>query len=146
MLQHVVGVFTSSGFARNLMKLFKRKNGRRLYPTYNPVTRAFGKRFAGLSGAALGYITNSLPGAVAGYNLGYRAYKRRWPQRFHRRTLSSNRLGGRVSIVNPPNYGSNPGHRFGSNPNPNPTKPRKSYGGMIRVGGYGHRHRFRRLK
>jgi len=126
------------------MKFSKQRNGRKLYPKYNPVTRAIGKRVAGLSGAALGYITNNLPGLVGGYNLGYGMYKRRYRQRWAPHILASNR----VAYSGPPT-GSNPGHRFGSNPrpkpNPQPTKsrPTKLYYGK---GRRAHGHRYKRYR
>jgi len=75
-------------------------------------------RFAGaVSGAALGYIHNNIPGAISGGTFGYNAGTKYAKRNMLRKRDFRRRLG---SVVPGKFYknttGSNPGHVFGSNP------------------------------
>lgn len=107
-----------------------RNRGRTLYNRY--------KWLAGrASGAALGFIQTSIPGAVAGWELGgaLTDWSGYYPMIKHNKRSKTSWKGWHGS--NPPKpvpiTGSNPGHRLGSNPS----------GDKVRVRGKLHRHKGR---
>lgn len=134
------------GYAKRRYQQYKR----------NPLVR-FGQYPWGaagaLSGAALGYIRNSLPGVISGGGAGYGAgvdyYKRnyRLKKRDFKKKLGVNKVM-RSNFPYTKLIGSNPGHVFGSNPGPNP-KPNPNYKYKYRgvpifaKGAPGFKHKYR---
>lgn len=106
-------------------RIMKRVEGR----WYNVAGKWIWRGVGAASGAALGFIDNNMPGAMAGAQWGYNAAKRTWgrPLNFYRAKLGSNRYvksnhlygsNQRKLIGSNPGIptGSNPGRPIGSNP------------------------------